>query len=127
MGHRKYGPGSIFGILVAARGRAEFAISRHRNYDGGMDLPLGKGREVRFRTGQLVRHNSQFGLLPAIGMGLPHFPVGHILNHAAATIRLRLPNLVAEYIPDDAAAGPVEELWSLPKNDQRAGLAPRDA
>jgi len=135
--------GSTLGIVsptihcgAAGFGVAKFPVpipARHQGktvtFQLGVDVeyPLGKGREVRFRTGQLVRHNSQFGLLPAIGMGLPHFPTGHILNHAAATIRLRLPNLVAEYIPDDVTAGPVEELWSLPRNDRRPGLAPRDA
>lgn len=121
---------------AAGFGVAKFPVpipARHQGktvtFQLGVDVeyPLGKGREVRFRTGQLVRHNSQFGLLPAIGIGLPHFPTGHISNHAAATSRLRLPKLVAEYIPDDATAGPVEELWSLPRNDRRAGIAPRDA
>jgi hypothetical protein len=79
------------------------------------DYPQGKGREVCFRRGRTVPHDACFDNPPETMRALPHSWAAHILNHAAATIRLTLPSHVAEYVSDDVT-GHVEELWSLRKN-----------
>jgi hypothetical protein len=78
------------------------------------DYPLGKGREVRFRSGRAVLHDSQFRKLPLKNRALPGYSVGCILMQMAARIRLNLPCNVAEYVPDETT-GHAEELWSLSK------------
>jgi hypothetical protein len=79
------------------------------------EYPLGKGREVRFRTGRVVRHDSQFRSMPLKNRALPGNSVGSILIQAATTTSLALPSNVAEYVPDEET-GHAEELWSLPKS-----------
>jgi hypothetical protein len=116
----------------AGFGVAKFPVAvpaRHQcktvKFDVGADVeyPLGQGREVRFRTGRAVRFDTRFKRLPpadgvfswgqACGLpwGLKGWLIEHILSRMT-TIRLRLPNDVAEETADDA--GHVEELWSLP-------------
>jgi hypothetical protein len=79
------------------------------------EFRLGKGREMRFRTGRAVAHDSQFRNHPLKNRALPSRSAGCTLTHTAATIRLVLPSGVAEYVPDDET-GHAEELWSLAKN-----------
>ena len=43
------------------------------------EFPLGKGREVRFHTGQTVRQDSQFRSLPLKNRALPGNSVGVFL------------------------------------------------
>jgi hypothetical protein len=84
------------------------------------EYPLGKGREVRFRTGRAVRQDSQFRTQPLKNRALPGKSAKRILMQMATTTRLALPSNVAEYVPDDAT-GHAEELWSLPKNPGTPG------
>ncbi len=80
------------------------------------DYPLGKGREVRFRNGQTIRHNSQFRSLTVVVQAVLHSLAGHFLIHSPAAIRLTLPADVAEYVPD-GAVGEAEVLWSFSQNE----------
>jgi len=80
------------------------------------DYPLGKGREVRFRTGRTIRHNSQFHSLTVVVQAVLHSFVGHFLVHSPAAIRLTLPSDVAEYVPD-SVVGESQVLWSLSQNE----------
>ncbi len=81
-----------------------------------VDYPLGKEREVRFRSGRPIRHNAHFRSLVLVVQAALHCLLGHFLVHSPATIRLTLPTDVADYVPDDAS-GHAEVLWSLSKND----------
>jgi hypothetical protein len=75
----------------------------------------GKGREVRFRTGRMVCHDSQFRNQPLKNRALPGHSIACNLTQTATTTRLALPSGVAEYVSDDET-GHAEELWSLAKN-----------
>jgi len=81
-----------------------------------VDYPHGKGREVRFRTGRTIRHNSRFGSLTVVVQALLHSLAGHLLIHGPTRIRLTLPTDVAEFIPESAVGGS-EVLWSFSQND----------
>ncbi|MGO9115701.1 MAG: hypothetical protein ACLP9L_41370 [Thermoguttaceae bacterium] len=80
------------------------------------DYPLGKGPEIRFRTGQTIRHNSGFRSLTVVVQALLHSLVGHLHIHGPTRIRLTLPSNVAEFIPE-SAVGESQELWSFSQNE----------
>ena len=109
----------------AGFGVAKFPVAIPRRHQGktvtfeiggDADYPLGKGREVRFRNGQTIRHNSRFRSLTVVVQAVLHSLVGHFLVHSPAAVRLRLPADVAEYVPD-GAVGESEVLWSLSQNE----------
>ena len=112
----------------AGFGVAKFPVAvpaRHQGKSVTMEIgastefPLGKGREVRFRTGRGVLQDSQFRSLPLKNRALPDNSVGRILMQTAITTRLALPSNVAEYVPDEET-GHAEELWSLAKSGRYA-------
>ena len=109
----------------AGFGVAKFPVAIPRRHQGktvtfeigvDADYPLGKGREVRFRSGRTIRHNSRFRSLTVVVQALLHSLVGHFLVHSPAAIRLTLPSDVAEYVPD-SAVGESQVLWSLSQNE----------
>ncbi len=109
----------------AGFGVAKFPVAIPRRHQGktvtfeiGVDAeyPLGKGREVRFRSGRTIRHNARFRSLTVVVQALLHSLVGHFLMHRPTTIRLTLPSHVAQYVPDGAVGGS-EVLWSLSENE----------
>jgi hypothetical protein len=109
----------------AGFGVAKFPVAIPRRHQGktvtfeigvDADYPLGKGREVRFRCGQTIRHNSQFRSLTVVVQAFLHSLMGHFLVHSPASIRLTLPSDVAEFVPDDAVGGS-EMLWSFSQNE----------
>src|SRR5205814_1724798 len=108
----------------AGFGVAKFPVAipaRHQGKKATLEIGastefrLGEGREVRFRTGRAVYHDSQFRNQPLKNRALPGRPIACNLTQTATTIRLALPSGVAEYVPDEVA-GHAEELWSLAKN-----------
>ena len=109
----------------AGFGVAKFPVAIPRRHQGktvtfeigvDADYPLGKGREVRFRSGRTIRHNSRFRSLTVVVQAFLHSLVGHFLVHSPTVIRLTLPADVAEYVPD-GAVGESEVLWSLSQNE----------
>ena len=109
----------------AGFGVAKFPVAIPRRHQGktvtfeigaDADYPLGKGREVRFRTGRTIRHNSRFRSLTIVAQAFLHSLAGHFLIQSPVAIRLTLPTDVAEYIPDGAVGG-AEVLWSLSENE----------
>ncbi len=109
----------------AGFGIAEFPVAIPRRHQGktvafdiGVDTeyPLGKGREVRFRNGRTVRHNSRFRSLTVIVQTLLYWLVGHFLVPSPLRIRLMLPRDVAEFVPE-SQAGESQLLWSLSGNE----------
>ena len=109
----------------AGFGVAKFPVAIPRRHQGktvtfeigvDADYPLGKGREVRFRNGRTIRHNSRFRSLTVVVQAFLHLLVGHFFLHSPTAIRLTLPADVAEYVPDGAAGGS-EMLWSLSENE----------
>ncbi len=109
----------------AGFGVAKFPVAIPRRHQGktvtfelgvDADYPLGKGREVRFRHGRTIRHNSRFRSLTAVVRTLLHSLAGHLFIHWPARIRLTLPSDVAEFIRESAVGGS-EVLWSLSQNE----------
>jgi hypothetical protein len=99
----------------AGFGVAKFPVPIPRRHQGktvafeiGVDAeyPVGKGREVRFRTGRAIRHDSCFQGPAVVGQGLPHAFAGH----SPTAVRLTLPTDVAEILPD-GAAGESQLFW----------------
>ena len=80
------------------------------------DYPLGRGREVRFRSGQPIRHNSRFRSLTVVLQAVLHSLIGHLAVHLPAMVRLKLPSDVAEYVPD-SAVGHAQVLWSMSQDE----------
>ncbi len=106
-----------FPVAVPARHQGK---SVKMEIGASVEYPLGKGREVRFRTGRGVLQDSQFRSLPLKNRALPGNSVGRILMQTAITTRLALPSNVAEYVPDEET-GHAEELWSMSKNPGARG------
>lgn len=109
----------------AGFGVAKFPVAIPQRHQGKIvtfeigvdaDYPLGRGREVRFRTGRTIRHDSQFCRLTIVPQTLLHSLVGYVLNHSPAVVRLTLPTDVAENVPD-SAVGESQMLWSLSWNE----------
>lgn len=109
----------------AGFGVAKFPVAIPRRHQGktvtfeiGVDAnyPLGKGREVRFRNGRTIRHNSRFRSLTVVVEGFVHLLLGHLFIASPARIRLTLPADVAEDIPD-GAVGESQVLWSMSQNE----------
>jgi hypothetical protein len=109
----------------AGFGIAKFPVAIPRRHQGksvtfeiGVDAeyPQGKGREVRFRSGRMVRHNSRFRSLTVVAQAVLHSLVGHFLIHSPAAIRLTLPSNVAEFVPE-GEVGESQLLWSLSENE----------
>lgn len=109
----------------AGFGVAKFPVAIPRRHQGKTvtfeigahaDYPLGKGREVRFRTGRTIRHNSRFRSLTIVVQAVLHFLVGHFFIPSPARIRLTLPSDVAEFVPDNAV-GESQVLWSFSQNE----------
>ncbi len=77
----------------AGFGVAKFPVAIPRRHQGktvtfeigvDADYPLGKGREVRFRNGRTIRHNSRFRSLTVVVQAVLHSLVGHFLIHSPA-------------------------------------------
>jgi len=109
----------------AGFGIAKFPVAIPRRHQGktvtfeigvDVDYPLGKGREVRFRTGRTIRHDSRFRGLTVVAQTRLHSLFGRFLRHSPAVIRLTLPSDVAEDVPD-SAAGESQMLWSFSQNE----------
>jgi hypothetical protein len=109
----------------AGFGVAKFPVAIPRRHQGktvtfeiGVDAeyPHGKGREVRFRNGRTIRHNSRFRSLALVVQGMLNMLVGHFFIPSPARIRLTLPTDVAEDIPDSAAADS-QVLWGLAQDE----------
>ena len=112
----------------AGFGVAKFPVAIPRRHQGktvtfeiGVDAeyPHGKGREVRFRNGRTIRHNSRFRSLAVVVQGMLNMLVGHFFIPSPARIRLTLPTDVAEDIPDSAAADS-QVLWGLRRTNRCA-------
>ncbi len=108
----------------AGFGVAKFPVAIPRRHQGkavtfeiGVDAeyPQGKGREVRFRTGRTIRHDSQFRSLTVVAQTLLQSLFGHFLSHLPAVIRLTLPSDVVEDVPD-SVVGESQMLWSFSKS-----------
>ncbi len=109
----------------AGFGVARFPVAIPRRHQGktvtfeigaDADYPLGKGREVRFRSGRPIRHNSRFRSLTVVAQAVLHFLIGHFFIPSPARIRLNLPSDVAEFVPDNVL-GESQVLWSLSQNE----------
>ena len=109
----------------AGFGIAKFPVAIPRRHQGktvsfeigvDVDYPRGKGREVRFRTGRAIRNDCQFDSLAVGGQAMPQSFIGRVFVHSPATVRLKLPSDVAEYVPENAV-GESQLLWSFSQNE----------
>jgi hypothetical protein len=101
-----------FPVAIPARHEGKAAIFQ---LAAQVDYPQGKGREVRFLTGRSVPNSLSCNDRPGIINALPRFVAERIFGHAFRTVRLKLPNDVVDYVPEEAT-GHAEELWSMTRS-----------
>jgi hypothetical protein len=94
--------------------RQSFEVGASVNY------PQGKGCQLRFRDGVILRADSNFqdGVMTALAVGL--VMTGHIVLTRPAMARMKLPTGVAEEIPDGLTPE-IKTVWRLGDPPLQAG------
>jgi hypothetical protein len=75
-----------------------------------VEYPEGKGRRLRYRDGQFLRTNTNFGNAFATALTVAGALGGQIVLSSPATVTLQLPNTAVEQAPEEAAPQ-LQTLW----------------
>lgn len=106
-------PPAGFGIAQVAMPVPRKYQGRSQKFDVGANVayPQGKGKMVRFRDGTYIRNNTNFNESFGTVMTLAAAAGGNIILSSPASVRVELPENVAEDIPDELTAPTVEIHW----------------
>ena len=107
-------PGA-FGVVRMPLPVPEKLQGKTQSFEVGASVkyPSGKGRKVRFRDGIFLRTNSKFGNKFGTALTVAGAAGGMIVLNSPATVKLRLPDDVAETLPENLPASKVKTLWKL--------------